>query len=418
MSKHWFALTLYFLLSVMLLTTSASAQEKKTVTDRVLRIGIIGTTTSHVPAALTLFNSEKPTFKTKDGAEICKKFRVTGVYVGGMPDNDSSWTRREKYSQEALKAGAKIYPTVEELVQNVDVVFLESVDGRPHLEQAKPVLAAKKPMFIDKPIAGSLADALEIVRLAKENNVMLLSSSSLRYVTGFQDMRNSRPLGKIYGCEAFSPASLNEKHPDMYWYGIHGVESLFTIMGPDCISVSRTKTADTDFAVGIWNDNRIGTFRGIRKGGSGYGAKVFCEKGIQEAGTYEGYEPMFVDVCKCVLAGKPSIDINETINIYAFMSAADESWKQGGKHIYLKDTIEKARNEKQYTVNLVLNKEGEATWNNEVIDLDAIPAKIEAKKSDGTVVRIIINNRAGASFEIVQKYLKAVDKAYVANYLY
>ena len=67
------------------------------------------------------------------------------------------------------------------MLKDVDVVFLEEVDGRPHLEWARPVIEAGKPLFIDKPLAGSLADCIEIFRLAKEKNVPCFSSSSLRF---------------------------------------------------------------------------------------------------------------------------------------------------------------------------------------------------------------------------------------------
>ena len=63
----------------------------------------------------------------------------------------------------------------------MDAVLLESVDGRPHLEQVKPVLKAHKPVFIDKPLAATLEDAREIARLAKAAGVPWFSSSSLRF---------------------------------------------------------------------------------------------------------------------------------------------------------------------------------------------------------------------------------------------
>jgi hypothetical protein len=58
------------------------------------------------------------------------------------------------------------------------VVLLESVDGRIHLREAAPVIMAGKPMFIDKPAAGSLADVIAIYDLAKKRNVPCFSSSS------------------------------------------------------------------------------------------------------------------------------------------------------------------------------------------------------------------------------------------------
>ena len=62
------------------------------------------------------------------------------------------------------------------------MVLLESVDGRPHLEQVKPVLKAGKPVFIDKPIAGSLADVhRRSSTWPSEHKIPCFSSSSLRF---------------------------------------------------------------------------------------------------------------------------------------------------------------------------------------------------------------------------------------------
>ena len=155
---------------------------------------------------------------------------------------------------------------IDALIEKVDVVLVLSIDGRKHLEQAKPVFAAGKPVFIDKPIAGSLADAVRIFQLAKEHRVPCFSSSSLRFAKRTIDIRDDPHLGDVVGCDQYSPCSLEPHHPDFFWYGVHGVEPLFTIMGTGCRSVTRVHTEGTDVAVGVWSDGRIGTFRGIRAG--------------------------------------------------------------------------------------------------------------------------------------------------------
>ena len=170
----------------------------------------------------------------------------------------------------------------------MDVVLLESVDGRPHLEQVRPVFKAGKPVFIDKPVAGSLADAIAIFRLAREHNVPCFSSSSLRFSPGILDVKDDAKVGDVLGCDARGPCSLEPHHPDLFWYGIHGVETLFTIMGTGCESVARTQTPDADLVVGVWKDGRIGTFRGIRAGKADYGATVFGEKAIAHGRRLRG----------------------------------------------------------------------------------------------------------------------------------
>lgn len=390
---------------------AASAKAQETKNNDVFRIGIIGTTTSHVPAAVKLINDNP------DGDELFKGFRITAAYPGGMPDNPDSWGRVKKYADECAAKGIVICSTIEEMLAQVDGVLLESVDGRPHLEQAKPVLAAKKPMFIDKPIAGSLADVLEIYRLADAAGLEIFSASSLRYAAETQKFRNEKPLGAILGVDAASPCSLNAKHPDFYWYGVHGVETLFTLMGAGCESVSRTQTGDNEFAVGVWNDGRIGTFRGLRKSYV-YNAAVFCEKGVGACGNYDGYKPLFVEVCKYFQTGKSPIPAQETKEIFAFMSAADASKKAGGAPVKIADIFESAANEKQVTVTLTVAKDGSLTWDSEPTAVDKIAERVAKSAESGAVVRVILDNRAGGEFSVVEKVLAELDGAYLANYLY
>ncbi|MHC4888075.1 MAG: Gfo/Idh/MocA family protein, partial [Planctomycetota bacterium] len=239
-----------------------------------------------------------------------------------------SASRVKKYTQQLReKYGVEIVDSIEELCRKVDGVLLESVDGRPHPEQVKPVIAAKKPVFIDKPMAGNLADVIEIFRLARKNNVPCWSSSSLRFSPGVVDVRNDPNIGGVMGCDAYGPCSLEPHHPD----------------GPGCETVTRTQTDGFEMVVGKWADGRIGTFRGIRKGKSGYGATIFGAKKITPAGKYAGYGPLVNEIIKFFKTGKPAVPEAETIEMFAFMSAADESKAKGGAAVSLIELIEKAK---------------------------------------------------------------------------
>jgi predicted dehydrogenase len=317
------------LLAVFIIPTpDVQAQQK------VFRIGMIGLDTSHVTAFTKVINDPANNYGCK----------VVVGYSGGSPDVPSSANRVEGYTKQLHdEYGVEIVDTIEELCQKVDGVLLESVDGRPHLKQAKPVIAAKKPLFIDKPMAGSLADVLEIFRLAEENNVPCWSSSSLRYSPGIVEMKKTNSVGDILGCDAYSPCSLEEHHPDLYWYGVHGVEILFAVMGTGCQSVRRVQTPDYEFVVGIWEGGRIGTYRGLRKGGHDYGATVFGTKSIIQAGKYGGYEPLVDEIIKFFKTGVVPVPKEETIELFAFMSAADESKAKGGAAVSIPETIEKAK---------------------------------------------------------------------------
>jgi len=306
-----------------------------------LRAGIIGLDTSHVIAFTKVLNAAE-----KD-AEV-QGVRVVAAYPKGSPDIESSTKRVPGYIEQIKKMDVEIVDSIPALLEKVDVVLLETNDGRPHLEQVLPVLKAGKRVFIDKPIAGSLTDSIAIFEAGKHYKTPLFSSSSLRFTTGAQALRSGK-YGAIQGCNAHSPCSLEKTHPDFFWYGIHGVETLFTVMGAGCDSVSRATTADFDMAMGVWKDGRIGTFRGIRKGSGGYGGTAFTAKGVQEIGSYDSkrgpYYNLLIEVVKFFKGGEVPISEAETLEIYAFMEAADESKRQGGAQIKLADVMKKARAE-------------------------------------------------------------------------
>lgn len=304
--------------------------------ERPLRVGIIGCDTSHVPAFTGAMNDPAATGPL---AQV----QVVAAFPGGSPDLPSSADRVEGYTQQLRELGIEIVDSVEALVAQVDCVLLESVDGRPHLEQVRPVLAAGKRVFIDKPVAGSLADALEIQRLAEEHGVEWFCSSSLRFSPGILGMRNDPRVGQVLGCDAYGPCSLEEHHPDLFWYGIHGVETLYTIMGQGCRTVVRTQTEGAELVTGTWEDGRIGTFRGIRNGAAGYGALVFGSAGIAPSGDYAGYGPLVEEIAKFFVGGPPPVSPAETIELYAFMEAADESKRRGGVPVSIEEVLEIAR---------------------------------------------------------------------------
>lgn len=299
-----------------------------------LRAGIIGLDTSHCGAfAKTLnANPQKP--------EVAG-VRMVAAYPKGSPDIPSSVSRVPGYIEEMKKLDVEIVDTIDDLLTKVDIVFLETNDGRPHLEQYIPVAKAGKPCFIDKPIAGSLADAIAIFEVAKKYNAPVFSSSSLRFGKNTLAVRGGS-LGKVIKCETTSPANLEATHPDLFWYGIHGVESLFTVMGTGCQSVTRGKTEDGKIeVVGKWSDDRTGIFRE----GKGYVGQAVGEKGESPVGSYDGYDPLLFEIVKFARTGKPPVSEAETLEIYAFMEAADESKRQNGASVTLESVLTKARAE-------------------------------------------------------------------------
>ena len=234
------------------------------------RAGIIGLDTSHSVAFTKALN-------TPDADPGFGGYRITAAYPRGSYEIKSSYERIPGYTEEVKKLGVEITSSIGELLKKVDVVFLETNDGRLHYDQALEVFKAGKRMFIDKPIAASLPDTIAIFEAAKHYNLPVFSSSSLRFESVTQEVAGGS-IGKVLGADTYSPATIEKTHPDLYWYGIHGVESLYTLMGTGCRSVSRIYTRDTDVVDGVWKDYRIGTFRGTRSGIYAIGGIAFGEK--------------------------------------------------------------------------------------------------------------------------------------------
>ncbi len=284
------------------------------------RVGIIGLDTSHA-IAFTKSLHEQP--------ERFRHYKVVSAYPYGTKTIPSATERIPKYTEDIKKLGVKIASSIQEMLQQVDVVLLETNDGRLHLEQAEEVFKAGKPVFIDKPLAASYADAAEIFKLAEKYKVPFFSSSSLRYIDGM-DKVLSGEYGKVIGADVYTPATLDPSHPDFFWYGIHGVEMLFTAMGIGCQSVSRTHTKDADVIVGVWEDGRIGTVRGKRSGLSDFGGNIFCEKGTIKLGQFSGYDPLLEKIVEFFDTKQVPFDGKETLEICAFIDAADTSKHANG----------------------------------------------------------------------------------------
>lgn len=325
----------YFLVGSLLLLVACQQVSAK---EGVIRAGIIGCDTSHVIAFTKLINNP-------DAKNVYKDVEVTVAYPGGSPDIPDSRNRVDGYVKQLRNDfGIKIVDTLEELANECDAVLLESVDGRPHLKQFRAV-AKGKPVFIDKPAAGSLADLLTIFHIADETHTPVFTSSSLRFVSPVQSAAKDPSLGDIIGCETLSPMSIQSAHPDLFWYGIHGVEPLFTILGPGCQTVSRTDSPLSTVVVGKWNDGRIGSYRGNKKGHN-YAFSLFGTKNVIQATALagkEGYDPAVQAICEFFKTGKPPVSREDMIEIYAFMEAADASKKEGGQPVKLADVIERAK---------------------------------------------------------------------------
>ena len=327
-------LTLILCVSSVFGLVLAAVSRSSCAEGSTLRGGIVGLDTSHVVAFAKLLNDDS-------SPDHVPGARVVAAFRGGSPDIETSTIRIEGFTTQLRDQWkVEIVPDIAALCKKVDVILLESVDGRVHLEQVKPVFAAGKRVFIDKPLAASYKDAREIARLAEAAGVPWFSSSSLRYYPSVQAMKNNAQVGEILGCDAYGPSPTEPHHPDLFWYGIHGVEMLFTIMGTGCESVTRVHAPDADVVVGRWKGGRLGTFRGIRAAKADYGATVYGRQGIRTADSAGGgYRPLLQEIVKFFQTGVPPVSPAETLEIFAFMQAAELSKARNGQEVKLSEIV-------------------------------------------------------------------------------
>ena len=326
----------------------ASADEPKPV-----RIGILGLDNYQAVAFAQLFNDPKAS------GDLAGLRVVTAYAAPASADIPESVESLPKWKEQIVKFNVKLVDSVDELLKSCDGVIIMTLDGRKHLDQATAVLKAGKRLFIGRPLAASLGDAVKIMNMAEQTKTPCWSSSQHRFSPGFIGMRNHPEVGKVLGCDVYGGCSTEPHHAEFYWHAIHGIDTLYTIMGPSCVSVTCTSTPLAEIITGTWEDGRVGTFRGIKKGAPKYSATVFGDKGVSVAGIYGhgvpvkgvvptndkymGYEGIAIEMAKFFKGGAVPVPASETLELFAFMEAAHESKRQKGAPVKIADVLEKAR---------------------------------------------------------------------------
>jgi len=296
-----------------------------------IRVGLVGCDTSHATAFTGILNSH-PEWRV----------RVVAAFPEGSPDMPSaSIGRLGKYVDRLKNSKIRIVGGMDELLKNVDAVMIVSVDGRPHLRQTRPALKAGKLVFVDKPFTAGLADAREILKLSKASGTPFFSSSCSRFQPEIARLRTGAGVGKVIRAQAGGPLKFESHHPDLFWYGIHGVEALYTMLGRGCTSVAYKIEKDMEYATGKWSDGRIGVFRGVKKGEYQPIAKIWGAKRQAESTGGFNYNGLCKEIARFFQTGKAPIDPLETLEIIEFMTAAQLSKNRGGVEVTL-DEVRKA----------------------------------------------------------------------------
>lgn len=199
-----------------------------------LRIGMIGTENSHITHFTQFLNVDQ---------------RHPGVravaLVGG----------RSERNLEIAELGEieVIVDEPAELVDRVDAAIVSTRDGAKHLEHARPLLEAGKPVLVDKPLAASVADARELLAIAERNSALLLSCSALRFVPEIGHFVPTEERGPLRHLHVIGPADPDSEYSGLFFYGIHHVEAALEILGnpavdPQALEVHAVRRGDTVMA--------------------------------------------------------------------------------------------------------------------------------------------------------------------------
>jgi predicted dehydrogenase len=284
--------------------------------------------------------------------------KVVAAWRGGSPDIEETQVDIERWEPRLIEKGVSIEDSIDAVLAKCDAVIIMTIDGRAHLKVAEQALKAGKPAYIGRPMAASLEDVIAIFDMAKKYDTPVFSCSQHRYSPGFLDMKNHPEVGEVIGCNVYGGCPTVDHHPDLFWHAVHSFDTMYTIMGPGAVSVTRARTDDAELITGIWKDGRIGSYRGIRRGKLKYSATVFGDKGVAPAGIYgkhapvngvvpksryKGYENVATEIAKFFKTGVLPIEPSETIELFGFMEAAHESHRRGGVPVRIEEVIAKAR---------------------------------------------------------------------------
>lgn len=297
-----------------------------------LKIGMIGLDTSHCAALVGNLNHS-------DVPHHIAGARVVQAFPGGSAACAVSRDRLQGYTA-ALRdsEGIRICDSIEEAAKGMDAFLLTSVDGRQHREQFEILARFGKPVFIDKPITCSGADARSLAELSVRTGVPVLSASSIRFAPGIS------PVGidcaGLQGVETFGPMRILDDYPAYYWYGIHSVDLLYAHLGKGCLEVTAFHEETQDVVVGRWTGGRLGIMRGLRLAGANpFGRMLFGAEGVrcdlQPTDGLPAFSVMLAEIVKFFQTGISPIELDETVEEMVFLEAGEQSWRQGGKPVRL-----------------------------------------------------------------------------------
>ena len=294
--------------------------------DTPLKIGLIGLDTSHAPAFTGLLNDEKNKDHVPGG-------RVVAAFPGGSPDMDVSRSRVDGFTKTLREQYAvEMKDTPEAVAEAVDLVMILSVDGRVHREQFERTAKFKRPTFVDKPFAVTVDDAEAMLRIARAEKVPLMSCSSIRYSDNVVEALAGK-RETVLGCDAHGPLSETPTQPGLFFYGVHTIDLIVSVLGHGCREVRATHYNACDVVTLAWPDGRIATARLMKEPHGHFGITLHRKTGAQfidaSAAKRAAYASMLEALLRSLPQGKSDVPEDEMLDTIKICAAANKSRETG-----------------------------------------------------------------------------------------
>lgn len=288
------------------------------------RVGIVGLD-GHGPVfARTVREAEEDI-----GMKVVKAMPVTSVMVSAQVLAENV--------RETETLGIEIVDTAAELAEGVDGILILHDDGSKHLELVKMFAGFGKPLFVDKPLEASAVSAQALVAFCLEHRCPVFSGSSLRFSNEMQSCLAMADAGRIQSAMTYAPYILKPSMPGWIYYAIHAVEPLYALMGQGCIDVRCIVGEFGPLAVGTWQDGRMGIAKANTRCAHGYGFTAWRENTI--VSTAVDAEQIYPELLKriqmFIQEGKSPVELDESVEVIAFLEAANESMERDGKAVAL-----------------------------------------------------------------------------------
>ncbi len=183
------------------------------------RIAILGCENSHADAFLGLL---------KNGAY--PDIECAGIFSS---EPEASAKLNGKY-------GVPVMERFDSLAGQIDGVMITARHGDEHLKFARPYMKEGFPMFIDKPVTCTEADANTLRAVIERLSLRVCGGSSLALMDdtiALGEVVREKKVGNITGGTVYAPLHADSRYGGFFFYAQHLIDIMLTVFGADVQAV-------------------------------------------------------------------------------------------------------------------------------------------------------------------------------------